>query len=403
MMAVWLLICDTMRHMWGNWSWRCCPLGTSLQASVQVPTKPAKMSCSVSSRPQVLVAAACRAGQSVRKRHQQALSFCVALWSLWMEMDQNCKNHSPKLPNIYCTNMLYMFTLTFEWLNSLCIKLPRFDHSSFFGADPGATVEMAQQLWGRPYLKSFTPWETLKYHEMEGARSSSCSKMPAGRLPATGWCQRYQKESCQGKGSETPNTKQQSSPSVLMEKGNRFFFLVDCFLRLSLSKKWNVLENWPAFLTHTSHNLSQVPDVWFFASWFTNEPERSRVSEFHQAVNHSLVLRSFAGWAMWCPAPHLSFFGTRMNYGIYHIYLHFWTEMWNMGEIMNHFFFRIRSTSFSDQVWWQSWDCELRMVTAGFHFQCIHGRYRRNLSIRQFASKVFSRLRTADCFTDSNS
>jgi hypothetical protein len=84
------------------------------------------------------------------------------------------------------------------------------------------------------------------------------------------------------------------------------------------------LENWPAFLTHKSHNLSQVPDDLVFCivicgvflfpklqryQWTRTLP----VSEFHQAVKHSLLLRSFAGWAMWCPAPHLSFFGTRMN------------------------------------------------------------------------------------------
>ena len=267
--------------------------------------------------------AACRAGQSVRKRHQQALSFCVALWSLWMEMDQNCKNHSPKLPNIYCTIMLYMFTLTFEWLNSLCIKLPHFDRSSFFGTDAGATVEMAQQLRGRPYSKSLKPGKPsniMRWKAREAARVAKCHQ--AGCLPRDdASVTKRSPVKVKVLKHPTQNNSVTFSPDG---KGKSSFFLSWLFSSFEFIKKWNVLENWPAFLTHKSYNLSQVPDDLVFCivicgvflfpklqryQWTRTLP----VSEFHQAVKHSLLLRSFAGWAMWCPAPHLSFFGTRMN------------------------------------------------------------------------------------------
>ena len=108
-----------------------------------------------------------------------------------------------------------------------------------------------------------------------------------------------------------------------MFKGNRVVFL-RLFFRSCSSKK-SETANWTAFLTPKSHNLSDVrfslqSDVFVVPKMTAFCTHEAASGEWvNQAVQQSLLLRSFSGWAMWCPKLWLRenheslFFGIRRS------------------------------------------------------------------------------------------
>ena len=125
---------------------RLAHLYRPVSSSVQVPTKlPQK--CPARFAPTSRRSPGCRPCWAKCPKAASTGALGVALWR-WMKISQMIHQ---KLPNMFAALwVLCMFTLTFEWLNSLCIKLHRFDRCFFLCADPGGAVEMAQQLRGRP-------------------------------------------------------------------------------------------------------------------------------------------------------------------------------------------------------------------------------------------------------------